>query len=155
MKYIVLISRILLGLIFVSFRPEWFSALYSDSRISGRRGTVHRSHFHITFLHRRFSDSDRQWPALGRKQIRPVGAASSRPGDRQHSSLPHFHVHTQSPTGTSSHCALVDCVLAGAQRLLWCVCREGSVGGQTRLWGTESSALRFGIYADAIATLNG
>ena len=92
MKYIVTISRILLGLTFVVFGLKWFSALYSDPPISGRRGTVHRSHFHVTFLHRRISDSDGQWLALGRKQIRPVGAASSRPGDRQHSWLPHFHV---------------------------------------------------------------
>jgi hypothetical protein len=75
-----------------------------------------------------FTASDRQWLALGRKQIRPVGAASSRPGDRQHSWLPHFHVDNESPAGTSSHCALVDCVLPGAQGLLWCVCRKGSLG---------------------------
>src|SRR5215469_13379466 len=50
---------------------------------------------------------------------------------------PHFHVHNESPARTCSHCALVDCVLLGAQCLLWRVCREGSVGGQTQPWETE------------------
>jgi hypothetical protein len=48
MKYTVTISRILLGLISVVFSPKWFSALYSDPQISGRRGTVPGSHFSVT-----------------------------------------------------------------------------------------------------------
>ena len=85
MKYIVTIARILLSIDLRSFRPEWFSALSSDSPISGHRGTIHRSHLHFTFLYRRLSDSADRWLVHVRQPIRPVRAAPSWPGARQHS----------------------------------------------------------------------
>ena len=135
MKSIVTISRILLGLIFVVFGLNGFLHFIPTHQFRGVAGQFIGAILTSHFLYRRISDSDRQWFALARKQIRPVGAASSRTGDRQHSWLSHFHVHNESPARACSHCALVDCVLPGAQCLLWCVCREGSVGGQTRSGG--------------------
>jgi len=137
MKHIVTISRILLGLIFVVFGLNGFLHFIPTHQFRGVAGQFIGAILTSHFLYRRISDSDRQWFALARKQIRPVGAASSRTGDRQHSWLSHFHVHNESPARACSHCALVDCVLPGAQCLLWCVCREGSVGGQTQPWETE------------------
>jgi hypothetical protein len=75
------------------------------------------------FVHRR-----RAYSGLCGSCVRTCAYRSTPPRLQLSESKWVRNTRENSPADTSSHCALVDGVLPGAQRLLWCVCRKGSVG---------------------------